>query len=213
LSELINVDDPAIPLVREWAANAVRPVEILLPSDARDEVLLKTQVTTRSPLGAIAHETGGLLVDGGWLRIIGSGNRRFTRTLPGWNEGRSHGFYLVADDAAGGFFAMNGGAFGTDTTNLYYFAPDTLKWEAMGMGYSQFLRWVFSKKYDQFCEDLRWPGWESAMAKLSGDQCIMSYPPLWTQEGQSEPVHRAPISVEEAWAWQMDTVRQLRQAR
>ena len=35
LHELIDLEDPALPLVREWAAKAVRPVEILPPSQQR----------------------------------------------------------------------------------------------------------------------------------------------------------------------------------
>src|SRR5262245_20953998 len=121
LDELINVDDPGMPLVREWVAAAVRPVEILPPSDEREDALLETQVTTRSPMGAIVYETGGILIDHGWLRILGSGHPRLARTLPGWNGGRSDGFFLVADDAIGGFFAINGGGLGPDIKNLYYF--------------------------------------------------------------------------------------------
>src|SRR4249920_1805589 len=102
LTELIDRDEPALPLVREWIASSVRPVELLPPSNVREDALFRTQVTTRSPMGAIVYETGGILIDHGWLRILGSGNPRLTRTLPGWNEGRSDGFFLVADDAIGG---------------------------------------------------------------------------------------------------------------
>src|SRR4051812_31746432 len=110
VNELINLDDPGFPLVRGWVEAAVRPVEILPPSVARVDALVETQVTTRSPMGAVVYETGGILVDGGWLRILGSGHPRLGRTLPAWNLGRGAGFYLVADDAIGGFFAINGGA-------------------------------------------------------------------------------------------------------
>jgi hypothetical protein len=124
LEDLINVDEPALPLIHEWIAKAVRPVELLPPSPARDDALLQTQVTTRSPLGTIVYETGGILIDLGWLRVLGSGHDRLTRTLPGWNEGRCDGFYLVAGDAVGGFFAINGGALGPAFKDIYYFAPD-----------------------------------------------------------------------------------------
>src|SRR5436190_17512085 len=146
LEELINVNEPALPLVREWVAQAVRPVELLPPSPDRDRALLQTQVTTRSPMGAIIYETGGILIDDGWLRVLGSGHERLTRTLPGWNVGRSQDYLLFADDAVGGFFAINGGAFGTDLKAVYYFAPDSLEWEVLGVGYSQFIHWACSGK-------------------------------------------------------------------
>jgi hypothetical protein len=140
LHELINLDEPAYPLVREWAAAATRRVEFLPPSAARDDALIQTQVSTRSPMGAVVYETGGIIIDGGWLRILGSGHAgRLTRTLRGWNVGRAEGLYLIADDAVGGFFAINGGACGPDVKRTYYFAPDTLDWEPLDMGYSEFL--------------------------------------------------------------------------
>jgi hypothetical protein len=76
IEELINTQEPAFPLIQEWVAKAVRPVEVLSPSHDRDEVLLRTQVTTRSPMGAIVYDTGGILIDWGWLRVLGSGHHR-----------------------------------------------------------------------------------------------------------------------------------------
>ena len=97
----------------------------------RESVLLEVQVTTHSTMGTVAYETGGILIDFGWLRFLGSGHPRLTRTLSSWNRDRSNGFYLIADDAAGGFFAVNGGAFGDDRGNVYYWSPDSLEWEGL----------------------------------------------------------------------------------
>ena len=83
LAELINTDDPAIAKIREWMRDATNPCELLPPSQQREEVLVQTQVTTRSTMGAIAYETGGILIDGGWLRLLGSGHPKLPRTLPG----------------------------------------------------------------------------------------------------------------------------------
>ncbi len=207
--ELINHDDPAFPLVRQWAEAAIRPVEILPPSDAREEALAQTQVTTRSSMGAVVYETGGILVDGGWLRILGSGHTRLTRTLPAWNAGRSDGFYLVADDAVGGFFTINGGALGNDVKNLYYFAPDSLNWEPLEIGYSDFLWWAFSGELDQFYDWIRWPGWDTDVRTLPGDRCYAFYPFLCTREGKGGRGQRAEVPIEEAWNLQMDLRKQL----
>jgi hypothetical protein len=40
-------------------------------------------------MGAIIYETGGLLVDNGWIRILGSGHKKLDRNLPEWNKGKS----------------------------------------------------------------------------------------------------------------------------
>jgi hypothetical protein len=209
LHELINLDDPGFPLVRQWAAAAVRPVEFLPPSDAREQALVQTQVTTRSPMGAIVYETGGILVDGGWLRLLGSGHARLARTLPAWNAGRSDGFYLVADDVIGGFFAINGGALGGDVKNLYYFAPDSLDWEPLEVGYSGFLQWAFSGKLDEFYGWIRWAEWDRDIRTLHGDRCYAFYPFLFTKEGKGGHGRRAEAPVEEAWGLQMDLRKQL----
>lgn len=110
LSDLINTTDPAWPLIQEWLAEAAHPVEILPRAPAAAEAeLVKTQVTTRSFMGAVVYETGGILIDDGWLRILGSGSAKLPRGLGSWNIGRTQSepaapahYYLIADDAAGG---------------------------------------------------------------------------------------------------------------
>jgi hypothetical protein len=88
-------------------------------------------------MGAIVYTTGGILVDNRWIRILGSGGAKLPRSLPEWNEGKAPAegekplFYLIADDVIGGFFAINGGAFGKDVGKVYYLTPDTLDWEAI----------------------------------------------------------------------------------
>jgi hypothetical protein len=62
LEDLIDTGQPGIDLLRQWARNAEVPCEMLPPSPEREDVLLAVQVTTRSTLGALAYETGGLLM-------------------------------------------------------------------------------------------------------------------------------------------------------
>jgi len=211
LSELVNTEDPGIEKIREWMRCAVNHCVLLPPSAGRDQVLLQTQVTTRSTMGAIAYETGGVMVDGGWLRFLGSGHPSLTRTLPAWNEGRSSGFYLVADDAIGGFFAVNGGAFGEDVRNMYYWAPDSLEWEPMKIGFTDFFVWALSARLAQFYETLRWASWREDIGGMSGDTCFGFYPFLWTKEGSVIASHRAPVPVRESYDMKVDLLRQLNQ--
>jgi hypothetical protein len=83
LEELINKEDSGFRLIENWIKEAKNGVEILgKDSTKADTALYRTQVTTRSPMGAIIYETGGILVDNGWIRILGSGSeneKRFTR--------------------------------------------------------------------------------------------------------------------------------------
>jgi hypothetical protein len=89
-------------------------------------------------MGAIIHRTGGLLIDYGWIRILGSGNSKLTRTLPDWNKNKdinefnqSSSSLLIADDVIGGFFILNGGKYGEDIGKVYYFSPDNLEYEPL----------------------------------------------------------------------------------
>jgi hypothetical protein len=209
LQELVNSDDPGIVLIRDWIKSADNQCELLPPSEKREDVLMEIQVTTRSTLGALAYDTGGVLIDQGWLRFLGSGNPKLTRTLTDWNRGRSEGFCLVADDAVGGFFAINGGAFGEDVQNVYYWRPDRLRWEPVQIGFTDFFRWSMTSRLAEFYQGLRWSNWESDVAALTGDQCFSFYPPLWTTEGSTERSHRRPIPVAESLDFQKYIAREL----
>ena len=213
LNELLDRDDPAFPLIRQWAGEADIPVELLPPSAGRDDVLLSLQVTTRSPLGAIAYETGGILVDDGWLRILGSGHGKLGRNIATWNEGRAEGFLLVADDVLGGFFAINGGALGPDQGKMYYFAPETLAWEALEIGFTAFVAWAFTRQLRQFYG--RPPGAAADFDELplSGELCLTFYPFLWTQEGSLKTSSRRAIPVAEQWTLNLDLQQTLPDAR
>ena len=66
IDELINKKEPGWILVKQWIDSAKNKVEILQPDSSKaKEALYKTQVTTRSPMGAIIYSTGGLLIDNG----------------------------------------------------------------------------------------------------------------------------------------------------
>ena len=210
LEELIDRDDPALPLVHQWLAQSTQPFELLEPSETRSDVLVGLQVTTRSPMGAIAYETGGILIDHGWLRVLGSGHPKLPRNIVEWNAGRSAGHLLVADDVIGGFFSINGGSLGDDRGAMYYLAADTLKWEPMGLGYSDFLCWSLSDRLAIFYEGFRWSGWEADIKKVRGDQCFNFYPFLWAKEGSVESSSRKLLSVAEQYAFNIEVVNQAR---
>ncbi|WP_208861478.1 DUF2625 domain-containing protein [Flavobacterium tructae] len=216
--ELIDKVDPGWIQVEEWIKTAKNKVEIL-PVDAlkAKEVLYKIQVTTRSPMGAIVYHTGGLLIDDGWIRILGSGNAKFNRTLPDWNKGKSFNdfgetapFLLVADDAIGGFYLLNGGGLGSDVGKMYYFSPDNLEYEQLDITYSEFLGFCFDNDLDKFYQGNRWNGWRAEVSKLKGDEVFNFYPFLWTAEGNDiNKNSRKIISVQEQYGLNLDLRKQL----
>jgi hypothetical protein len=210
--ELLS-EDPAWPEL-EVAARASGRVTILpRHADAARACLEKLQVTTRSTLGALAHETGGMLVDHGWLRLFGCGHERLRRALGQWNETLGiplADFLLVADDVVGGAFAINGGALGATLGNIYYFAPDALAWEDMELGNSAFVQWALKGDLAAFYEGMRWSGWQTDIDHVGGDQTLSLYPPPWTKEGKDlSKVSRRAVPAHEVWGLQQDFARQL----
>lgn len=218
LDELINTNDSAFPILEELISTATNGVEVL-PRDAQkaEECLLACQVTTRSFMGAIIYHTGGILIDGGWLRILGSGNKRMTRSIASWNKDKSYtesmaecAFLLIADDAIGGFFAINAGALGSEIGNVYYFAPDTLEWEDLGISYSDFITFALSGNLAQFYETFRWEGWANDVRNLSPDQAYTFVPFLWTKEGENiNDCSRATAPMSEVYGFNVDMSKKL----
>jgi hypothetical protein len=207
LEDLIDENEPGLDLVRGWIAEGSRSVELLPRSAERSEAaLVALQVTTRSPMGALSYGTGGLLVDEGWVRVLGGGWER----LPGidvWNrldrEGAKHrypGALIVGWDVLGGFFALNGGAFAGKPGDVFYFAQDTLEWEGLERGYSDWLQFLFRGDLNGFYGDQRWPGWEAEIAPLAGDEGLNVYPFLSAQGPPVAERHRRPVPLEEIWS-------------
>lgn len=208
LSDLINHAESAWPFVTETANKVAGRCAVHPAGVDCDDVLVETQVTTRSPMGAVVYHTGGISIEGGWLRILGSSSPAIPRSLPEWNNNRSSGFYLVADDVMGGSFAIDGGGLGYKPGEVCYFSPRSLRWEPLDANYTQFLIWACTDFRD-FYSDLRWSGWQSDLATLAPDWCFFFYPPLWTKECSLPASRRGTIPIGEAYDSQMNIARQL----
>lgn len=216
LAELTDVTDPAWPIIRQWAVVARNAVDVLPAERARAEgALLALQVTTRSPMGALALEAGGILVDHGWLRLLGSGSARMSDTLLTWNGLAEpavgvpvEGGFVVAVDVLGGVFALNGGGLGPDK-GIHYFAPDNLRWQALDVSHMGFVEWVLCGDLARFYSDVRWPGWEPEVAALNPGQGISIYPFLWAAGGPVAARSRRAVPLAELWALERDMARQL----
>ena len=191
VQDLIDFDDPGWPIVEEWIneANSDTTRVTVLPAGSsleRGMALSKVQVTTRSILGTIIYETGGLLISHGWLRILGSGSTSFQ--LPSVPDLSARLGLLdvsppktkrivIGVDVLGGLFALT-----NDTQTVHYFAPDLLQWEDLELGYSDFLQWAMSPRLDRFYLSERWNDWQNDVRALNGSQGIHIFPPLFTEK-------------------------------
>ncbi|MGX3022159.1 DUF2625 family protein [Ursidibacter sp. B-7004-1] len=179
LEELVD-QNPAWNIVKTWFDSANNHYEVLDPDvENASKELVGMQLSTATPLGSMIFYTGGLLIDYGWLRILGSGNSKLSRGFFEWNFGKTfeqsgeRPFHLlIADDVVGGYFAINGGGLGDKVGLVHYFHPKKQKWESIGLNYSQFLGWALTADIASFYHDLRWENWQKEIEKISGNQVI-----------------------------------------
>jgi hypothetical protein len=196
------VADPAWPPLKQEIDHAGNPVEILPLGTSAGADLHRLQVSLRSTLGAVVYETGGLLIDHGWVRLLGSGSDRLGRSLVSWNLAcgltvPGDTLLLVGDDAVGGLFAINAGRFAGQPGEVHYFAPDTLSWEALGRGYSDFIAFLLNGDLAEFYANARWNGWEAEIVAMAGHQALSIYPPLWAKASSIDERSRRPVPLQE----------------
>ncbi len=159
-------------------------VEVIPPSDRAEKDTDALGLVSGSLLGSIILNTGGLILDHGWLRLLGSNSVRMGRSLRDWNERlglRGEGMLVIGDDALGGFFALNGGLLPGERGEAFYFAPDTLAFEAMGCGHSALVQFLLGPGMASFYEEQRWAGWEAETQRLAGDRAIFVHPPVFAE--------------------------------
>jgi hypothetical protein len=136
-------------------------------------------------------------------------------SLVTWNKGRElrgpGGFLLVAHDAFGGFYILNGGIVPeAELGECLYFAPDSLQFEPMKMGYGGFLQFCYQGDLEKFYSWARWPGWRQEVSSLQTDQGLSFYPFPWSKEGKDlAKTSRRPVPINELWDLAMETRSQL----
>ena len=113
---------------------------------------------------------------------------------------------LIADDVLGGFFALNGGRFAAEGHSVWYFAPDTLRWEDTEKGYSDFVLWTLAGDLDKFYTPHRWRGWQADVERLAGDEAFSFYPPLSADGGPVEQRHRGAVPLKELFRLHIGTI-------
>jgi hypothetical protein len=216
LDELQVVDD-AWPEIQKWAAAGDNAVEITEAARKDGErALLQLQVTTRSVLGALALHAAAVTVDHGWVRVLAAGGPSAPASLIDPVPGSAtapldlEDGLMIANDALGGFFVVNGGGLPGDSREVLYLAPDSLRWEQTGLGHSDWLRWLLGADLDRFYDGSRWAGWQDEVRDLRIDQAIHTYPPLFTKQGQDiAAASRRAVPIGELWTLWLDFREQL----
>lgn len=188
LAALIDEQDPGIVLLHDLIAQPGANECVILPrdDDVARRTLLDLGVTTRSLLGAMAFETGGMSISVGLLRLFGAGRSRslsevnLTVGITGGSDK-----LLVADDALGGMFALNGGAFGKEHLGEVFYLPyDTTCWSSLDVGYSEFVSWCLTGDLTML-----YPADDEAVLAVhriepSFERTLSSFPFPWAWSGE-----------------------------
>ncbi|NUS10994.1 MAG: DUF2625 family protein, partial [Streptomyces sp.] len=131
---------------------------------------------------------------------------------PAWQPGAG---LVIAHDVLGGVFTLNGGSPREtgrpgEPGEILYFAPDALRWEALGAGHSAWLSWILSGGIHEFYESLRWDGWRDEVAALDGRQGLSFFPPLWSAEARQDlsATSRRAVPMAELLGLSRDACRQ-----
>ena len=191
VQELADVEEPAWPQIVEWAQDGGRTQILEREPNRAAQTLFRLQVTTRSPTGALAYACGGLVVDHGWLRILGGGTSELVdlATANDLSDPTAHqgppAHLVVAHDVLGGIFAVNGGGLTGELGEICYWGPDLLEWTPLGIaGHGDLVAWALTGGTDDFYTDLRWPDWQHETSRLGLDQGLSLYPPPSTEQGR-----------------------------
>lgn len=171
------------------------------------EHLGRLGMSSRSWLGAVVENAGGLLVDHGWLRVLGSGTDALPNVVDVMDP--AGGRLTVAYDVLGGRFEWRENDQGRPT--VHYFGPENLDWFDTDEGYGDWLETMLRGGTTPFYAAVRWPGWEQEVAAVPPDKGIHTSPPLWSAEGKDlSAVSRKPISFTELVAFHEEMAEQVR---
>jgi hypothetical protein len=206
-------------LMRSFAGPRVLPVD----REKALASLMQLHVTASSPLGAIALNSGGILLYDGWLRIFG-GSPCDEVHLPSIGQINAFPVYvdrnwtpteglIVAHDVLGGAFFLNGlrpaaGRPGVPG-EVIYFDPQTLNWTRLRMSHSEWLAWCVSGDLPHFYGGLLWPRWREDVMGLRADQGIALRPSLRSDDARAggSDVARTVAPMAEILRRQFDAAR------
>ena len=217
IDELTRVDDPAWPVIQEWIGTSSNGAKVIAGTrGAGEAVLFRLQMTARSMLGGVVLHCAALTVDHGWIKVLGAG-------VPGLPDPASaSGFpdvpgdtppvlpgLLVAVDAIGGQFAIDGGGLGAAPGEVCYWGPDSLSWVGLGTGHSGFLEWLLTGDHTSFYDTILWQGWQADAERLKPAQGFALYPFVWTKEYNPATASRTVVPLTEVMAINASMAAQL----
>jgi hypothetical protein len=202
------MEQSAWPEVAAAIAAAPYPIRVLPANPDRAAACLTALgLTTTSWFGALVAKAGGVLIDHGWVRVLGSGHDGLPDVV---SQADAEARVLtVGYDVLGGQIAWlptepDGGS------TVHYFGPDELGWLDLEQGYAEWLHAMLHGSATSFYDTVRWPGWQTDVAAIALDQGFSVWPPPFTVEGKDlSTVSRRAVPLAELVSFYQDAARQL----
>lgn len=180
-------------------------VEKLIKHD--NNILKKLEINENSVLGQIIANTSGVIVDN-YIRVFANGNEINFHNIYTYNKELEKYFgnkiLIVADDIWGGLYAINNGGFSGEQGKIWYFAPDTLEWDNLELGYPEFIAWISSNNLNEFYNSYKWVGFQNDIAEIKYNQGILIYPFLWSSECNIDDAEKKVVSFNELISLNLD---------
>lgn len=171
----------------------------------------KLNIPADSVLTSVVMNCSGICIDN-WIRILGQGSEKrngvlYYNTLI--DDSCLDGMFIVANDVVGGIYAINISRFENEKSIVWYFAPDTLQWESLGMKYLDFIAWTACGNTSEFYETMRWNEWIMDCKNIEFDSGYLIYPFLWANECDINSANRKKVSFDELMKLNFDYYNKL----
>jgi hypothetical protein len=136
-----------------------------------------------SLLATLLKLSNGMILDGGWIRILGLTERACGRSLAGWNQDASwreawgdglRGKLCFADDPLGNQYAINLGEDGRGNWHVCLGSVVDHSWKGLDCTFGQWLERVFAGKHVEWYDPDLLPTWRAAAEArgVEAGQCL-----------------------------------------
>ena len=189
LHELIQLETSTYQELLELQHNATSRTTFLTLDNVveAEDALLLYQAPTNSYFGTIIYKTGGVLINDGWLRILGGGSSKLS-PIHVWNHRLTNRIdyqLIIAYDVLGGYFFIENKENDSASSVVFYFSPQNFTVSSVAVNYKTFIQYCFTEQLTEFYKNYYWATWQQDIQSLPTDHIFDFTPPLWTTEGKS----------------------------
>lgn len=148
-----------------------------------EDALEAAGLAAGSLLATLLKLSNGMILDGGWIRILGLTDRACGRSLASWNRGAGwqeawgegvRGKLCFADDPLGNQYAINIGEDGRGNWQVFLGSVEDRSWRSLDCTFGQWLEQVFAGKHPEWYDPDHYPAWRRGAEELGveASQCM-----------------------------------------